>query len=125
MTLGKDVLPIWSTFYYQQTWDTFPSLTNSGEISLDLSIGDRTWTTCTGETVGMFLPLLVISDKVGMDDDIGVAVANTNDIGVAVVDIDEVGVAEGDTGDVGVMDLDIGVGVDDKDWLIVGKIKND
>ena len=92
------------------------SITNAGEISLDLSIGGSSWTTSAGETVGVFLPLFVISDKVGVDNDISRAVAVIDEVGVTVADVNEVGVAGGDTDDIGVTDLDVGVGINENGW---------
>ena len=71
---------------------------------------------CAGETVGVFLPLFVISDKVGVDDDIGGAVAVIDEVWVTVADVNEVGVAGGDIDDIGVTDLDVGVGIDENGW---------
>ena len=80
------------------------STTISEEISLELSIDGRSCTTFSGDIVGMFLPVFVISVKVSMDDDIGVAVV---DISVAVIDIDDIGVAVVDIDDIGVAVIDI------------------
>lgn len=96
------------------------STTDSGEINLDLSIGGRSCITCSGQVDGMFLPLpeidgvflsllemdvvfsplFVMSLNIGIDDGIGVAVADIDDIGVT--------------------DPPVGVSAGESGWLIVG-----
>lgn len=85
-------------------------------------MGGRSCTTCAEETA-----LFVTSLKGGMDDDVGVAVADVDDIGVAMGDIDDITVAVADISDIGVGvgdidDVSVRVGVTGygSGWMIVG-----
>ena len=85
---------------------------------MDLSIGGRSFTTCTGEIFAIFFSLFVISFKVCTSGGIGVAAEVNDDIGVVTADndIDDTGVTVGDD-DIGVTDLDGGVSINGNGWL--------